>query len=425
MLTALLTYSAACGTIMALLYGVYYLTLRRTTLFAFNRRILLTILLFSGLVPLMTQFGGVTHAISRAGIPLPEFEVTLTANYQSQPGSTSLTDILATVYAAGLALTAIWAATNIVFIVYLSLTSRRATIMGTDVLIHNHNRLSPFSWGGRIFIPKNMLGDCEKELRLMLAHEAAHRNRRHWLDLLAANIMAVINWYNPCSWMMLRELINLHEYEADRDTVGSCNEPIEYQLLLIKKTAGSRFHAFADSLNHSSLKNRITMMMKNQTKSPARLRALAMLPIMAAALCVTNVSCVRDAADKSAGTEVPAESACAVEEAVGIVEIPADLPEFEGGMEKLYRLLAENIHYPEDAMENGIDGKVVVRITVGTDGEIMDPEVIKSVYPSLDKEAVRAILKIKENGGRFKPATDEAGNPVETTYVLPVSFKLQ
>ena len=73
MLTALLTYSAACGTIMALLYGVYYLTLRRTTLFAFNRRILLTILLFSGLVPLMTQFGGVTHSISMAGIPLPEF----------------------------------------------------------------------------------------------------------------------------------------------------------------------------------------------------------------------------------------------------------------------------------------------------------------------------------------------------------------
>ena len=423
MLTARLTYSAACGTIMALLYGVYYLTLRRTTLFAFNRRILLTILLFSGLVPLMTQFGGVTHAISMAGIPLPEFEVTLTANYQPQPGSTSLTDILATVYAAGLVITAIWAVTNIIFIVYLSLTSHRATIMGTDVLIHNHNRLSPFSWGGRIFIPKNMLGDSEKELRLMLAHEAAHCKRRHWLDLLAANIMAVINWYNPCSWIMLRELINLHEYEADRDTVGSCNEPIEYQLLLIKKTAGSRFHAFADSLNHSSLKKRITMMMKNQTKSPARLRALALLPIMAAALCVTNVSCVSNAADKSAEPVADTTLTWSQTESRNIED--ANIPEFEGGIEKFYQLLAENIHYPDDAITDSVSGRVIIEITIGTDGEIKNPRVVRGIHPSLDNEAVSAIRNLGEKGTRFKPATDNDGKAIEATYMLPVSFKLQ
>lgn len=425
MTDSLFTYSLSCGIILAVLYGLYFLTTKHTTLFGFNRRMLLTIMAFSMAAPLLTLNGGVNSAVKLTGLTLPEFEVTLTVANLPDTGTSSPIDILATIYLWGLVATALWTIANLAFISYICLTSHTAKIGNSVVRIHTRSGLSPFSWGGMIFIPKEMLDDNDRDIAITLAHESSHCRRRHWLDLLAANAVVIINWYNPCAWLMLRELIGVHEFEADRDTLSMCDDPAEYQLLLIKKTAGSRFHAFADSLNHSSLKKRITMMMKNQTKSRARLRALAMLPVMAAALCVSNVSCASSADDKNAETEVSAETANTAEEVIGTVEIPEDLPEFEGGMEKLYVLIAENIRYPEDAIKDGIEGKVVVRITVGIDGEIKDPEAIKSVCPSLDKEAVRTILKIKENGGRFTPATDEAGNPVETTYALPISFKLK
>lgn len=425
MTDSLLTYSLGCSIVLALLYGVYFLTLKRTTLFSFNRSILLVIMGFSMIAPLLPLSGRVNQAISSTGLTLPEIEITLTAYNSPEAGLTSSADILSLLYLCGMTVTAIWAAANIIFIAYICLTSRKAMIGETGVHVHSHPRLSPFSWGGKIFIPETMLDECDRDIAIMLAHESSHCRRQHWLDLLAANLMVILNWYNPCAWLLLRELIGIHEYEADRDTLSMCDDPAEYQLLLIKKTAGSRFHAFADSLNHSSLKKRITMMMKNQTKSSARLRALAMLPVMAAAMCVSNVSCVSDAADTSAEPEAAVDSTLTWSKCDTYNIGTANFAEFEGGIEKFYQLLAENIHYPEDAMTDSVSGRVIVEITIGTDGEIKTPRVVKGIHPSLDKEAVRAISNIGENGGRFTPARDNDGKAIETTYVLPVAFKLQ
>ena len=429
---SLMTYSAVSGIIMAMLYAVYHLTMKRTTLFSFNRHTLLAILLFSTAAPLTTISHEVSHAISNAGIALPDLEISLTGvNTPQTADSMSLIDILSVIYIAGLAIAAARMICNIIFITYISLSSRKAEICGTKVRLHSHNRLSPFCWGNMIFMPATMLGDDKRELSMMLAHETSHHRHLHWIDLLAANIMAAISWYNPCSWMIIRELVNLHEYEADRDTLDVCDDPVEYQLLLIKKTAGSRFHAFADSLNHSSLKKRITMMMKSQSKSSARLRALALLPAMAAALCLTNVSCVNESGETNAE---PAEVAKPVAGETVVQEtaaenanyaVPAKLPEFEGGMAEFYRLLGENIHYPEDAAEKGIEGRVILELIIGKDGEIEKTTVIKGIDKSLDKEAVATVRRLKANGAKFTPGYDENGNPIVTTFTLPVSFKLQ
>lgn len=105
--------------------------------------------------------------------------------------------------------------------------------------------------------------------------------------------------------------------------------------------------------------------------------------------------------------------------------IPAKLPEFEGGIENLYKMLAEKIRYPEDAMKDGVQGKVVVELTVGTNGEISNVKVLRGINESLDKEALAAIQRVKEAGGKFTPAYDAEGNPVVATFALPISFKLQ
>lgn len=92
------------------------------------------------------------------------------------------------------------------------------------------------------------------------------------------------------------------------------------------------------------------------------------------------------------------------------------MPEFPGN---LIKFLSESIHYPQAAIETGIQGKVICEFIVNRDGSIEDVKVLRKVHPSLDKEAVRVI----ESMPKWIPGK-QRGKPVRVKYTLPVSFKL-
>ena len=99
--------------------------------------------------------------------------------------------------------------------------------------------------------------------------------------------------------------------------------------------------------------------------------------------------------------------------------IVEEMPSFPGGNEALFRFIYENIEYPRDALENAIEGNVVVRFCVTYQGKIEQAEVIRGIHPSLDAEAVRIINKLPAwNPGK------QAGNPVNVWYTLRVQFQL-
>ena len=85
----------------------------------------------------------------------------------------------------------------------------------------------------------------------------------------------------------------------------------------------------------------------------------------------------------------------------------------------MYQFLAKNIKYSEEAVKNDSQGRVKVQFTVKTDGSLTDFSVVKGVAPALDKEAVRVIKSMP----KWTPATAN-GKPVESTYTIPVTFKL-
>ncbi|MDR0505800.1 MAG: energy transducer TonB [Dysgonamonadaceae bacterium] len=99
------------------------------------------------------------------------------------------------------------------------------------------------------------------------------------------------------------------------------------------------------------------------------------------------------------------------------VEVP---PQFPGGERELMKYLSENIHYPTIAAEQGIQGRVVLRFVVTPDGTVGNVEVLRSLDPSCDKEAVRVV----KNMPKWSPGKQN-GNSVYVYYNLPVSFKLQ
>ena len=99
------------------------------------------------------------------------------------------------------------------------------------------------------------------------------------------------------------------------------------------------------------------------------------------------------------------------------VEVP---PQFPGGDDELMRWLGNNINYPAIAQEQGIQGQVILRFVVSPDGSVGQIEVLRSLEPSCDREAVRAVGKMpKWTPGR------QNGNPVFVYYNLPVRFRLQ
>jgi len=104
------------------------------------------------------------------------------------------------------------------------------------------------------------------------------------------------------------------------------------------------------------------------------------------------------------------------EEVFMVVE---DAPEFPGGINALLEYLKKNIKYPAICRDNNIQGRVIVSFVVNKDGKIVDPEVVKGVNPSLDKEALRVISTMPN----WKPGY-QRGKAVRVKYSVPVNFRL-
>ena len=103
-----------------------------------------------------------------------------------------------------------------------------------------------------------------------------------------------------------------------------------------------------------------------------------------------------------------------------IFQVVEEMPEFPGGMAECLKFLAKNIKYPTIAQENGVQGRVIVQFVVNRDGSIVDPVVMRSVDPYLDKEALRVIMMMP----KWKPGK-QRGKAVRVKYTVPVTFKLQ
>ena len=102
-----------------------------------------------------------------------------------------------------------------------------------------------------------------------------------------------------------------------------------------------------------------------------------------------------------------------------IFMVVEDQPEFPGGTAALLEYLRKNIKYPAICRENNIQGRVLVTFIVNKDGAIVEPEVVKSVNPSLDKEALRVISTMPN----WKTGS-QRGKPVRVKYTVPVNFRL-
>lgn len=103
-----------------------------------------------------------------------------------------------------------------------------------------------------------------------------------------------------------------------------------------------------------------------------------------------------------------------------VFTVVEEMPEYPGGMSELMKFIAQNIKYPADALQGKVEGRVIARFVVCKDGSISDIEIMRSVSPSLDAEAVR-VLKLMP---KWKPGR-QRGRAVPVKFTVPVTFRLE
>ena len=273
---------------LVLFYLFFRLLLSKETFHRFNRMALLGVLFFSLLIPCIEVT--TRHQVEVQQAVLSIEQLLLMAELETTPANVgavqetsaiSWVQFVLLVYWAGILFLACRNIYSLICLFRLVHSGKHEKLeKGVTLVVHNQE-IAPFSWMKYIVISRK---DLEENGREILIHEMAHIHHRHSVDLLVADICIFFQWFNPGAWLLKQELQNIHEYEADETVINEGVNAKEYQLLLIKKAVGTRLYSIANSFNHSKLKKRITMMLKEKSNPWARLKYLYVLPLAAIAV---------------------------------------------------------------------------------------------------------------------------------------------
>ena len=452
---------------LAAFYLFYRLLLSRETFHRFNRVALLSILLLSCLLPLVEVTVEKQTEVHQTMMTLEQWlmlaDMMNTAeamDLQAEEVTVTWIQVALLVYLAGILFFALRNGYSLLKLGGLLKSGRKENLSKytgdgekVTLIVHEHD-IAPFSWMKYIVISKK---DLDENGREILIHELAHIQNWHSWDLLVADICIFFQWFNPASWLLKQELQNIHEYEADETVIEKGVDAKQYQLLLIKKAVGTRLYSMANSFNHSKLKKRITMMLKEKSNPWAKLKYLYMLPVAAIAVTAFARPEISETAEEISAVKVndltaivEAKVTKTIEEAVQVstvlkdtakpVEvkyIPAEvgdklqgspvfemveqMPEFPGGgMSAALEYIQKNMQYPESAKENGTQGRVTVQFVVDKAGNVTEPKVLRPVDKELDAEAIRLVKSMP----KWKPGMQK-GQAVAVKFTMPVLFRLE
>lgn len=412
---------------LVLFYALYKLVCTRDTFFRSRRFILLLALVLPFVLPLVDVREWLESRDSLImlthfdySVVLPEIVVG-SETAEAGNGVWVLTDWVKYLYLAGVLVLSVRFLVQACSLWHLILRTPEKTINSIRVKCLNGSS-GPFSFFGWIFL--NPATVKEDELDEILTHEMAHVKQRHSVDVLFAEMVSICCWMNPFAWLLKREVrLNL-EFLADKRVMEAGFATKSYQYHLLGLAYGHKY-GLSNNFNFSHLKKRIIMMNKKKSNGTGRIKyALFMLPAFAL-LVAGNTSCSQGASEKQDAKEetVAPDSVADLTDSVAkdeVFMVAEQMPEFPGGMKEMLKFLQDNVKYPESAMKKNVQGRVIVQFVVEKDGTPTEFNVVRSVDPDLDAEALRVLKTMP----KWKPGM-QRGEVVRVKYTVPVAFKLQ
>ena len=270
-----LKYDMKVAVLIAIFYLFYRLLLSRDTFHRLNRMVLLVTAIASFVLPLCVFTFHHTVVLeslnSNVVIGKPLAAIVEPSLPWWQMG-------LVVVFSLGVFIVAgrvVWSVMQVVRLIMHSerhLQNDGFTIAVTD------KQVAPFSWMNYIVLN---VSDFEHQDPAIMAHERAHIRQRHSLDVILVDTLTALQWFNPAMWMLRQDLRAIHEYEADAAVLSQGINMRQYLYLLIQKAAVSGGYSIVNGITHSTLKNRINMMLNNKKSNGKNwLKLLALLPIL-------------------------------------------------------------------------------------------------------------------------------------------------
>ncbi|MCK6694561.1 MAG: M56 family metallopeptidase [Thermoanaerobaculia bacterium] len=387
-----------CWGLFALLYA---LLLRRETFFAANRVYLLT-----------TAAAGLLLPVSGHWLPLPQTDAgqlfstlpTAAAGFREMEESMAAwwwNDVVEWVYGIGATLALSRLLWGLGRLASLIARNRRELQADRTVMVYTDQARLPFSFFHWIFVSHNL--EDQPDFREMLAHEKAHFQGWHSIDVMLLEILCVLFWFHPLAHWYRLSLRNVHEYQADAAATHASNRR-QYSMILVRQIQERMPAALAHHFLQAPIRQRINMLtQKSSTPIQAWKYTLA-LPIVALFLVAFRQT-------PETGVYDNVYNKC------------ERLPEFPGGMAALLQFMQTNLSYPEEDRKTGRSGMVGVTFVIGTSGKVeqIHTATLKG-EPSaaMHLEAARIVKQMP----RWLPA-EHRGEKVKCQFVLPVRFALQ
>ncbi len=269
-----------------------------------------------------------------------------------------------------------------------------------------------FNW---IFLSNN-IEESEENYNAIIKHEEAHARLGHSFDLLFFEIYKALFWWLPSSWYVNAEIRKLHEYQADSYALRTTQLEV-YSSILINSTLQSHGLSMASSFHDGLIFKRLKAMKQQATKvSNWKVGLLTTLCAFLFVIFACSEEKSEAIAHDNSKSLSNSEEVVEVREIFKVVE---EQPSYEGGMDAFYKHVINEIRYPLEARNAGVEGTVDVQFVIERDGSLSNIKAMNSIGAGCDEEAVRVV---KAATG-FK-AGSQRGRTVRVAMVMPISFKL-
>jgi TonB family C-terminal domain len=426
---------------MAAFWMVYALWLRNQTHFAISR------------IYLLFSFG--------LSIVLPFVHVLLPADSSVNRGMSYITQAIpmVTVYGSGFEthigvvvllsfgywiMTVLLLALLFFHIGKVLLRLRREERLSTsipDLIVVKGNHFdTPFSFFHFVHVPDNRYD--ENHLNTVLHHETVHVKKFHSADVLLASIICSVWWLNPFSWLLLKSLREVHEFEADSISKEHGAGSADYIRLMLETSMPGFAPALSTGFNKPLTLKRLAMITKERSTQISALKYLLVVPAMLLLVFIFSTSSCSNNAPKEqvAGMIAPPpptapdstivttdskvanvqNSSSNKEQVFFIVEKMPSFP-YKGlaKTEGFQKYIADNLKYPKDAMDKQIQGKVFISFVVEVDGSMSGIKIIRGVDRYLDAEALRVV----KGAPNWIPG-EQKGKKVRVGFTFPINFAL-
>ena len=286
-MTGFLIYDAKVAVLIVVFYMFYRLLLSKETFHRVNRVVLLSTALLSFILPLCvitTHQTVVLDAVPMVSVGNVQMEVATDEQPAQWQYVIPLLYIIGVVVVLSHTLLSVWR------VLMLVRRSERIPQADGTTLCVVPDEVPPFSFCSFIVMNRN---DYNTGDSAILAHERGHIRQHHSCDVLLVDLLTALQWFNPAMWMLRADLRAIHEYEADGAVLSQGINARQYQYLLITKAASIGGYSIANGISHSTLKNRITMMLQKKSPRSRFMKLLALVPIVGIALAL-NAETVND-----------------------------------------------------------------------------------------------------------------------------------